>query len=120
MQFTGQTSTHDLSFTPMQGSAMTNGIPSSVSVGWAVARARDPHENMTRESRTCAASKARTAPGRAAARALVRAHVEPRAERRYYACRAEASRSHRLHLRPSGRCPHRLARGRGRALSQLL
>jgi hypothetical protein len=39
MQFTGQTSTHDLSFTPMQGSAMTNGIHSSGSVG--SARASD-------------------------------------------------------------------------------
>jgi hypothetical protein len=26
MQFTGHTSTHDLSFTPMQGSAMMNGM----------------------------------------------------------------------------------------------
>jgi hypothetical protein len=29
MQLTGQTSTQDLSFTPMQGSAMTNGMRSS-------------------------------------------------------------------------------------------
>jgi hypothetical protein len=32
MQLTGQTSTHDLSFTPMQGSAMMNGM--DVLHGW--------------------------------------------------------------------------------------
>src|SRR5437867_10754877 len=86
MQLTGQTSTHDLSFTPIQGSAMTNGI--------ALLRG-DRRGDVTAGAYVRAASLGRPADKRQAGdrrlHQLLEARVAGAAHRQLLACLATAA-----------------------------